>query len=144
VLAFILAPLAPALLISLPTSFDGLDNGGLLKTVAMFALFGGYPATLIFGVPALLILKRWLRPRLMWLMLAGGLVASAPVACSTLTGPQPESAWVDGRLIAQGGNLTEAGWTQMSHLLVAIFVLCATGGLTFWLVGVRQPGKVPK
>jgi len=141
VLAFILAPLAPALLISLPTLFDGLDNGGLLKTVAMFALFGGYPATLIFGVPAFLILKRWVRPRLVWIMLTGGLVAAAPVALSLLLTRPPEFASIDGQVIAQAGRLTKAGWIQHLYMLGAIFTLGVIGGLAFWIVGVRRFGR---
>lgn len=140
VLAFILAPLAPAALIATATLFDGLDNGGFLRTAVLIALFGGYPATLLFGLPAFLILKRWVRPRLIWIVLVGGLVATAPVACSLASVRLPERATVDGVDTVQDGRLTAAGRSQNARLLEATFVLGALGGLTFWLAGVRRLG----
>lgn len=135
-LGFVLAPLAPALLISTSSLFDGKDNGSYLKTVMLFAFFGGYPAALVIGLPALLILKRWLRPRLAWAILVGGLVAATPWGLAMLFGGQPDSASIGTHVTVQNGQRTLWGWIEAGKFLVGVFALGGVGGLAFWLLGI--------
>lgn len=135
-LAFVVAPLVPALIISTSTLFDGTDNGSFLDTVALFVVFGGYPAALVFGLPTLLIMKRWLRPRLIWVVLAGGFVAAAPWALATLFVSQPDSASIGSNVTVANGQRTLWGWIEAAKFLGMVFALGAVGGLAFWLVGI--------
>ena len=56
-LAFAIAPLVPSLLAAEPWLFDDRDFSSYMRIVSLFALVGGYPAALLFGLPALLILR---------------------------------------------------------------------------------------
>lgn len=134
--AFAIAPLVPALLVSTPSLFDEGGLSSYVRWVALFALVGGYPAALLFGLPALLVLKRWLRPRLVWAVLAGGLVAAAPWSLVMLIPDQLESASVGGQVTVHNGQRTLFGWISALQVLGFAFALGTIGGMVFWLVGV--------
>ena len=133
--AFALAPLVPAVLISMPSLFDESGFNGFVNLARVYVLVGGYPATVFFGFPALLILKRWFRPRLIGTAFAGGLVATAPWCLLMLLPGQSGTASVDGQLTVQDGQRTLIGWILDSNILGLAFPLGALGGTVFWLVG---------
>ena len=135
-LAFLIAPLVPAAVAPIATIFDGLPNGSYLRTVALFALFGAYPATIIFGVPALLILRRRLKPRFVYVALAGGFVAAAPWLLLVLFGPNPDAASTGTQVTVQAGHKTLWGWIEDLRMVGGIFLLGLIGGVAFWLVAV--------
>ena len=134
--AFALAPLVPALLISMPSLFDERGFSSFVRLVTLYVLIGGYPAALIFGLPVLLVLKRWLRPRLIWTVLAGALVATAPWCLLLLSPGQNDFSSVGGQITVQDGQRTLYGWIAASGILGLASALGAIGGSVFWLVGV--------
>ena len=135
-LAFFIAPLVPAAVASIATIFDGLPNGSYPKTVALFALFGAYPAPIIFGVPAFLFLRRRLKPRFVYVVLAGGFVAAAPWLLLVLLGPNPDTASIGTHLTVQAGHKTLWGWIEDLRMVGGVFLLGLIGGVAFWLVAV--------
>lgn len=135
-MAFIGAPLLPAAIVSTYTLFDGIPNGSYLKTVVLFALFGGYPAALVFGVPALLILRRWLEPKFLYIVVAGGLVAAAPWLLLVLFGSNPDFASIGTHVTVQGGQKTAWGWIEGFKMVGGVFLLGLVGGVAFWLLAV--------
>ena len=146
--AFALAPLVPAVLISTPSLFDERSFSSFMRLVTLYALFGGYPVALLFGLPALLFLKRWLRPRLIWTVLAGALVATAPWCLLLLSPGQNDFSSVGGQITVQDGQQTLFGWIEVSKMLGLIFALGALGGMVFWLVGLCRydvrPASTPR
>ena len=136
IFGFIIAPAVPAAILAFWTFFDGVDNGSYLRTVAMFALYGGYPAAVIFGVPALLVLRRCLSPRFVYALAVGGLVACAPWFLMFLLGDAADYASIDGRPTVLEGERTLFGWFEALKFLGLVFALGAAGGTVFWLVAV--------
>jgi len=126
----------PAALASITTIFDGLPNGSYLKTVALFAFLGAYPATIIFGVPTLLILRRRLKPRFVYVVLAGGCVAAAPWLLLVLFGSNPDTASIGTHVTVQAGQKTLWGWIEGGRMVGGVFLLGLIGGVAFWLVAV--------
>ena len=78
-LGFAVAPLiACALMLS-----GEAPEGGQIGFILVFAALGAYPPALLFGVPALLLLRRQLRPRFITVALVGGsLRQPGPFCCS--------------------------------------------------------------
>lgn len=136
VLAFLLAPLAPALLFALQTLFDGLPNGSYLKTTTMFAMFGGYPAAILFGLPLFFVLRDRVRPRFWIMTLAGGAVAAAPWLLLMLFAPQPDQAQIGSHITVLDGRMTWWGWIESAAMIGQVFGLGAMGGVVFWLVAI--------
>jgi hypothetical protein len=127
-------------LASLVTLFDGLENGGYIQWLVLLTLFGGYPAAFIFGLPAYFSLRDRLRPRLVYALLLGGLVAAAPWALLTLVGPNPSFASIGDHVTVQNGQKTLWGWIEAFKLVGEVFLLGLVGGGAFWCVlTVRKP-----
>lgn len=143
VLAFLAAPLAPAFLYALQTLFDGLPNGSYFKTGMTFAVLGGYPAALLFGVPLFFALRNRVDPRLWVLVLAGGGVAAAPWILLTLFAPQPDQAQIGTRITVLDGRMTLWGWLESGAMIGQVFLLGAVGGLVFWLAAVAVARPKP-
>ena len=140
-LGFVVAPLAPSALAAVSTLADGGPNGGYGQWLALFALVGGYPATLVFGIPAYFVLSRFLRPRLIYVVLAGGVVAAAPFVLVMLFGGVADYASVGEHVTAQRGVRTFWGWIEMLKAVGLAFGLGLVGGLAFWMAAVFSPRR---
>jgi hypothetical protein len=138
VLAFLLAPLAPAFLFALQTLFDGLPNGSYLKTAMTFAMVGGYPAVILFGLPLFFVLRNRVRPRLWVITLAGGAVAAMPWLLLVLLAPRPDQAQIGSHITVLDGRPTLWGWIESVAMVGQVFGLGAIGGVAFWLVAVAS------
>ncbi|MFZ5718929.1 MAG: hypothetical protein ACOY5Y_05605 [Pseudomonadota bacterium] len=142
-LAFAVAPAVPALAYASLTLFDGIDNGSFWRTAALFALLGGYPAALVLGVPVFLLLRGRLAPRLIYAVVAGGLVAAAPWTISLLPDEAAHYASVDGRATVVRGVRTAWGWIVSLQFLAMTFALGALGGAAFWWIAAWKPRREP-
>ena len=109
--------------------------------MALFAFFGAYPAALIFGVPAFLILRRRLKPRVINCVLVGGVVAAAPWLLLVLFGSNPDYAVVGTHITVQHGLKTLWGWIDGLKMVGWIFGLGLIGGLAFWTAAVFDPRR---
>ncbi len=138
-IAFIIAPLAPSAAVATLTLFDGVPNGGYLQWVVLFALIGGYPATLVLGLPAYFVLRSRLAPRFGHVALAGGLVAVAPWLLLMLFAPTPDLVVRGEHILAQDGVKTVWGWLDGLRLVGWIFLLGLFGGAAFWFAAVWRP-----
>ena len=115
---FLIGPLAGVAVI---TAWFGTELGGgagAFVATAIGAAILGYAQALIFGVPAYLILRRRLRPRLSYAALGGGLAASAPFALLTLA--------------------TEGGLAEVMSVAGPPFVAGIASGAVFWLLAFRR------
>ena len=139
VLAFVLAPLVPAALVAATTLFDGSPNGGYLTWLALFAVFGAYPATVLFGLPAFFLLRRRLKPRLASVVLVGGLVAAAPWLLIVVFVPNPDSAMIGEHVTVNHGVKTIWGWIEGLKLVGGVFLLGLLGGIAFWFAALWRP-----
>ncbi len=116
--AFLLAPLitAFALACAQPPYLGGLP--AVLKATVVFALIGGYPAAILLGVPAFLILRRIARPSALNCAATGACVATLPwLALALVTGFWREAI----NFLAFLGIIATAG---------------AVGGVVFWVIAV--------
>ncbi len=139
ILAFLVAPLAPSALVATATIFDGVDNGGYGRWFAFVAVVA-IPTALLFGVPAYFFLRNRVKPRLAYIVLTGGLVATAPWLL--LVGfDLPYFASSGQRVTIQGGARTLWGWLEWLSSISWIFALGMIGGLAFWLVALGLPGR---
>ena len=132
-IGFLLAPLVPAVVWGLFVSGQRFPQTDI-DFIGIAAVYFGYPATLVLGVPAYLLLRRRVRPTLPTVVLVGGLVAATP--------------WLVLMLLNE--NAAQATWRGfLEHLkfLFFVFGLGAVGGLTFWIAVVckepRLAGKEP-
>lgn len=123
-LGFVLAPLVPAMLF-------GLLDPGLIGLAAMLA----YPSAILFGLPAYIVLRRLLRPRLLAIAVVGGLVAIAPFVVLTIF-PSAIEASSNDCVSVKAGHTTLCGTVESVKMMLLIFPLGALGGLVFWLCAV--------
>ena len=127
-LGLVLAPLLPAVLFSLIESGD-------LGSVWLAAVFGGYPAAIVLGIPAYLLLRNRVEPRVGTLMLVGGLIAMAPWLLLSLVSGADQAA-VGNCVTVIDGRRTWCGYLSMIDMLARIFAYGAIGGLAFWICAV--------
>ncbi|MGN6277236.1 MAG: hypothetical protein ACTHM8_00750 [Sphingomonas sp.] len=133
--ALMLAPPVAALAVLLDGIWaDGLAGltGGLLFTfyVAIVAEI----VTAFIGIPTLAVLYGRLKFRLIWCVLAGGLIAAIPSAIVARSSIQPDFASVDGVVTVVNGQLTHAGVMEelKGVMLMAGFGIIA--GFAFWAI----------
>lgn len=138
-LAFVIAPLVPSAMAAATTLFDGLPNGSYPQWVALFVLFGGYPATLVFGLPAFLILRSRLQPRFLYVTFAGGLVAAIPWLLLVLFGSNPDMAMIGEHVTVRDGVKTAWGWIEGLKMVGGVFLWGLVGGSVFWFAAVWRP-----
>jgi hypothetical protein len=129
-LAFALAPLAAAFLFS-------LIEGGKLWDVAVL---GAYAPAIVLGVPAYFLLRRRLRPRLVTLVLASGIIAAAPWALLSFFS-QADQATVGNCVAVVDGKTTWCGFLHTLLWLGQIFAYGAFGGLVFWICAAWKPRR---
>jgi hypothetical protein len=124
-LGFLLAPLVAALAFS-------LIEDGSLNLVVLAVLFGGYPAAIVLGVPAYLLLHNYMQPRFWVLMLAGGIIAVLPWMGLELLNSEASSQLGDCQRRING-RMTWCGFLINLRFWGYIFLYGAFGGLVFWL-----------
>ena len=81
VLGFAIAPLiASVTLACIMPLYAGLPNflTRVAQTAWIYALFGGYPPTIVLGVPAYLVLRRRVAPSVINCALVGSIIAATP------------------------------------------------------------------
>lgn len=117
-LGLILAGSVPGFLVAL-LSLSGGSPSSALGFGAFLGIFYGAAPALIFGFPAIYALRGVVRPSLKVSVLAGMIVATVPVVFAALT--------IGLDLLA---------------LVLASLPLGAIGGVTFWLVALRNLSRI--
>lgn len=140
VLAFLLAPLIAAFLFAcFQPLYAGLPSfpDRILRTTLLYVLFGGYPATLVLGVPAFLILRERVRPSAWNCAATGAAVASFPWLLLGLVS-NPEHAYSNGHVTHQSGAKTWWGWVDLFTFVSETAALGALAGLVFWTIAAAE------
>jgi hypothetical protein len=127
VLGFLFAPFVPAVVFSI-MQWGGL--GGILPVL----IYGAYPAAIVLGIPAYFLLRHWVGPRLVTIMLVGGVIAALPWLMLFLL-PQSGSvrSEINDCVTRIDGYVTWCGMVDAFKLAAEIFSYGALGGLVFWL-----------
>jgi hypothetical protein len=142
--AFAIAPLAASLVYALMApAYAGLPrfSDRVIRT-AMVYLFGAYPQSLLLGVPALLALRKRLRPTPVTCGLVGAIIASAPwLILGMLT--TADYSYDDGHVTAVHGQKTFWGWVDLADFTGQLATLGALGGVVFWMIAAagRRPAN---
>ncbi len=111
--------------------------------VLLVVIFGGYPATVLLGAPAYFMLRQRLRPRLITVTLAGGLIAGAPWPALMLLSSNPDDAWIGSCHTVIDGWTTWCGYLEGMKFVALVFCLGAIGGIAFWVCAIwRDPRLV--
>ena len=145
-LGFVLAPLVPAFVWAFSPFILGTEQAGIASSINFFVTvcIFAYGAAALIGIPAYLLLRRLLRPRLATLMAAGGLVAIVPwliIAPPFAKGPARYAAVGDCVTVIDGVR-TWCGLFLDLRLLAFVFALGALGGLMFWHAAVWRDGRL--
>ncbi len=136
ILGFLIAPLVAALAIAIiQPAYDGLDSYSdrIYRTTIAFAVFGGYPWALLFGIPAYFALRNRARASVLNCALVGAVIASFPWFVLGLLF-RPDYAESDSRVTVLNGSRTLAGWFEFGELIAFVAVSGAFAGAVFWLV----------
>jgi hypothetical protein len=141
-LGFLMAPLAPAALWLLPGLWHGTPLASLRSLVMLVAMVGGYPAVVLLGVPAYFLLRRRLRPRLITVALAGGLIAAAPWAAWLPLLPNPSDAWDSRCHRVIDGHTTLCGYVEDMQFIALVFGLGVIGGIAFWICAIWRDANL--
>jgi hypothetical protein len=110
--------------------------------VLLVVIFGGYPATVLLGLPAYFVLRRRLSPGLIAVALAGGLIAAAPWPALMLLSSNPDDAWIGSCHTVIDGRTTWCGYLEGMKFVALVFCLGATGGITFWICAVWRDARL--
>ena len=133
--AFLIAPIIPAALYA--ALLAGPWGPTYLGALKMVAVFGAYPAAILFGVPAYLVLKRRVKPSFLSLCLVGGAVAATPWLLLAVLSNH-DYATINNRVTVQNGHRTWFGWIETFKLVGQCFVLGTVGGAGVWMVAVSK------
>jgi hypothetical protein len=132
---FLVAPLVGAAAMACVQPFHaGLQSIAeqIYRTTIALCLFGAYPATIIFGLPTFLLLRRKVAASPLNCALAGACVAAAPWLALALF----SLLYVFGGgygPIANGRDIVR-GWIEFSKMILEVAAFGALGGLVFWLI----------
>lgn len=137
VAAFVAAPTvaASALAVVQPGYFGLPYIEAVYRTAVSYALFGAYPLTIIFAVPAYFILRKRVRAKIVNCALTGAIIAALPwffIGAFGRTG----NAWTNDRPTLIDGQLTAYGWAELALIMLLIGAAGAIAGAVFWLVAV--------
>lgn len=125
-LGFVLAPIAGAAV------FTMVEGEGDVKLMVPALLYGGYPATIVLGIPAFVVFRHWLRPYLATTALAGGIIAIAPWIILFSIGSSGYGE-VESCVTQVDGRMTWCGFVGALRVLAEIFGYGVVGGLVFWI-----------
>lgn len=118
--AFLTAPMAGAVTLGVTSVWTSNGDPSMGVLMAMGGAMVGYLIAFVLGVPAYLLLRRRVKPRLIYPVLVGGVIAAAPFAVGDL---------------ASGSAL--ANPSVLSSVAGMAFLSGAVGGLVFWLIAVK-------
>jgi len=138
VAAFVAAPAVAALAFSsVSPLYEGLPDypERVLRTFPLVAVVGGYLPALIIGLPALLFLRRRVRPTIVNCALAGATVAALPWLLLTLF-PAADSASIGGRPTVVDHHLTWFGLYEGMKVIGEVAAFGLVGGLVFWILAI--------
>ncbi|WP_442623049.1 hypothetical protein [Parasphingopyxis sp.] len=131
--ALVVAPILPSMILAL-----ALGAYGMPTEIFVAILMVAEICALTLGIPALLVLRNKVQPRLVWALIYGGFVAAFPWFVISLFPADGLDAWTNGIPTVVDGQLTWFGF-QMRMLFVAgIFALGAVGGAVFWFIAVGR------
>jgi len=134
--AFALTPLIAAFGVAcIGPGYGGYSKfpESILRTTYEFALFGGYPPTIVLGVPAFLFLRHRVRASVLNCAATGAVVASLPWFVLGL-GSHPDYAATNGHVTNMNGAMTGWGWIYLIELCGAMALLGAFSGALFWVI----------
>lgn len=142
IVAFIFTPIVISLAVAFAMPlYEGLPDyyDRVLRTWPFYVFFGAVPPTLIFGIPAFLMLRKLVRLSLLSCATVGAVIAALPWFVIGLfpTG----SAWTGGRATIINGQYTTYGWLELGESLLMISAAGAVGGAIFWAIAAA---KLPK
>ena len=132
--AFILAPAVGAFALACyEPLYSGLPHlvDRIFQTFYVYLVVGAYPPTLIFGLPAYLILRRRIRPTALNCAIAGAIVAALPWILIGLLS-LPDYATEDGHITNENGHLTLWGLYDLAKLAGPIALIGSFTGVVFW------------
>lgn len=121
-LGFLAAPLLPVLLLGFliaPLGFYDSASKTIFINLLYMIIIVAYLCTFVLGLPAYLVLRYFLRPKLVTFVLTGGLVAGLP--------------WL---LVGLDGLITWCGYLSFLPFVGFVSFLGAIGGFVFWLCAV--------
>jgi len=133
VAAFALTPLIAAFAFAcFQPLYAGLPSlpDRILRTTLAYVVFGDYPAALVFGVPAFLVLRNKLRLSAINCAVTGAVVASFPWLLLGLFA-NPDYAYSNGHVTHENGAKTWWGWIDLFYFVGEIAALGALAGLVF-------------
>ena len=135
--AFVFVPgLAAFVLATVQPGYAGLPYfEAVLRSALLFAIFGAYPSTLIFGVPIYLVLRKNLRATISNCAAAGAFVAALPWFLLGVLA-SPDQASTNGRATVVDGRMTAYGWLELGQFLLILGAVGAVAGALFWLIAV--------
>ena len=134
-LAFALAPVPAALAVAcLAMGDEPFGQAHRFASIVFLGLlFAGYPAVLLLGVPAFLLLRQKLRPTALNCGFVGAAIAALP--CGLLGLFSVSNYSFDGRhWLVQQGHRTLWGWLEFGTTEGWIALIGAVTGLVFWIV----------
>ena len=105
-------------------------------------MVGGYPAGLLLGVPAYLLLRLRLRPWLITAGVAGGVIAVAPWAALLPLLANPSDAWIGRCHTVVNGHTTLCGYVEDMKFMAMVFGLGMIGGIVFWVCAIWRDANV--
>ncbi len=135
-LAFLLAPAAAALAYAcLLPLYGGLPDlaDRVWRTFLLYLLLGGYPATVVLGLPAFFALKSRLYPTPLSCGLVGAIIAAVPWLLLGLLS-SPNYAYSNGHVTHENGSITLAGLLDLGAFGAQLAALGFFAGLVFWFV----------
>jgi hypothetical protein len=141
-LAFLLTPALISLAVAAAMPhYAGLPNyfERVLRTWPFYFFLGALLPTFFLGVPAFLVLRKFLRLSFVNCAFVGAFVASLPWVVLGLfpTG----RAWTGQRATIIDGEYTAYGWQQFGLSVLMIVIIGALGGAIFWLLAAAKTPK---
>jgi hypothetical protein len=141
-LGFLVAPLVPAALWLLPGLLYGATAASYGSFVILIAVYAAYPPTLLLGLPTYFVLRRWIRPRFMTILLVAGLIAAVPWSALLLMLPNPQDAWTGACHTVVDGRTTWCGYLEGMKFIGLVFGLGAIAGAVFWTCVVWRDARL--
>ena len=135
ILAFLVCPLAAALLMALcEPAYEGLPTftEQVIASAETYAILGAYPTTIIVAVPAYFMLRRHFEARPLTCALAGAIIAAIPWIFLIIVAAGASSASIDGRPTVVDGHYTLYGWLMNAWFVGQIALVGWAAGLLFW------------
>ncbi len=145
ILAFLLVPAFASLVLACGAPLgSGADmSERILSTTMLYAVFGAYPATILFGLPAFALLHGRAEPTILRCAAVGAAVAAAPWLLLSLFS-SPNSASFEGHATVVDGWRTAWGWIIATRAIAVIAAAGAIGGVAFWIVAAARLKRPPK